>query len=246
MPKVLINGAKGKMGVAAVEALGEVEDLDLCLALDMGDDVAAEVAKTPVDVVLDLTHPNGLKDRVAGYLALGLDVVVGATGLSAEDKDALVDLASAKNKTVLICPNFSISALLLMKFSAEAAKYMPRVEIIEYHHDQKADAPSGTAIKTADMIQQQDCKVNDLTLDEKEMLKGARGGKSGDIPIHAVRLPGFVADQDVIFGGLDQTLMIRQTTLSRKAFMPGVLLALRKYHELGQGVFDGLEKVLFG
>ena len=241
---MLVNGAKGKMGAEAVLTLESVSDLELGLALDKDDHLSSEVKNNQVEVALDLTFPVGLKDRVLTYLDLGLDVVVGATGLTFSDKEIITKKAVQVNKRVLLCPNFSISALLLMKFSVEAAKYMPRVEIIEYHHDKKVDAPSGTAIKTAEMIQENGRIVNEKDLEESEVLVGSRGGKCGRIPIHALRLPGIVADQDVIFGGVDQTFMLRQTTLSRKAFMPGVLLALRGVQNLEMGLTDGLEHLL--
>ena len=242
--RILVNGAKGKMGTEAVLTLNSVSDLELVLALDKDDELNAELKKTSVDVALDLTYPVGLKDRICSYLDAGLNVVVGATGLTESDKTIISKQALAVQKKVLLCPNFSISALLMMKFSVEAAKYMPRVEIIEYHHDKKVDAPSGTAIKTAEMIQENGVLVNEKDLEESEVLQGARGGKCGRIPIHALRLPGIVADQDVIFGGIDQTFMLRQTTLSRKAFMPGVLLALRGLDTLKIGLTDGLEHLL--
>jgi 4-hydroxy-tetrahydrodipicolinate reductase len=131
----------------------------------------------------------------------------------------------------------------MMKFAAEAAKYMPRVEIMEFHHDQKADAPSGTAIKTVDLIHESGISVNQVMLNETEIVEGSRGGSYRGVPIHSIRLPGFVASQEVVLGGLGQTLKIRHDSIARDSFMPGVLLAIRKVMEC-DGLVYGLEKVL--
>ena len=146
---------------------------------------------------------------------------------------------------MLVCPNFAIGAILMMTCAAEIAKYMPRVEIIESHHDKKVDAPSGTAIKTAQVIAESNPSINKKTklIDETEILPGARGGKKGNIPIHSVRLPGIVADQTVTFGGVGQTISLSHRTINREAFMPGVILAIRTVTQL-KGLTYGLEKIL--
>ena len=140
--------------------------------------------------------------------------------------------------------NFAIGAVLMMKFAAEASQYMPRVEIIEYHHDQKLDAPSGTAIKTADLIAEKNPNVNSGdTVDEQELIEGSRGGSRHNIPIHSVRLPGYVASQRVILGGVGQTLTLSHDTIHRNSFMPGVVLAIRKMSSF-KGLQYGLETVM--
>ena len=243
--RVLVNGANGKMGQETVKTINEASQFELVAATDIDDNVEETCQRTTPDVIIDFTHPDGLKERINTYIRLGIHAIIGTTGLTQKDQDEIDSFAKKNTCIILICPNFSISALLMMKYSAEAAKYMPNVEIIEYHHNQKADAPSGTAIKTADWIQKQNPSINTIPLPEKQIAIGSRGAKTGTIPIHAVRLPGYVADQDVILGGDDQTLLIRQTTLSRKAFMPGVRLAVEKYTQLPSGLHYGLELLLF-
>lgn len=243
--KVLVNGAKGKMGLQTIETIQQDPELTLRYALDKNDSLNDICQNQKPDVIIDFTNPVGLKKRIKSYISQQIPSIIGATGLSETDQNELHLMAKKHHCTVWVCPNFSISALLMMKYAAEAAKYMPHIEIIEYHHDQKADAPSGTAIKTADLIQKTYPNVNQTPLPEKDVAIGSRGAKTGNIPIHAIRLPGFVADQDVILGGDDQTLLIRQTTLSRKAFMPGVRFALKNYHKLSSGLHYGLELLLF-
>src|SRR5690606_6055975 len=165
------------------------------------------------------------------------------TGLTQENLDEIERLAAKSGKAFLVAPNFAIGAILMMRFAAEAAKFFPEAEIIELHHDKKIDAPSGTAIKTAEIINNARLQQPAAKPAPLEKIKGARGGELTGIHIHSVRLPGLVAHQEVIFGGMGQTLTIRHDSLDRSSFMPGVLLAIRKVTK-EQGLITGLESFL--
>ena len=243
MIRILVNGALGKMGAETVKAVSGDAGLVLVAKTDATDDLTSIIKEAKPEVAVEFTHPACVKNNVELLLRAGVRPVVGTTGLSAADLADLDALARSCNLGVLVAPNFAIGAVLMMKFAATAAQYMPRVEILEFHHDQKADAPSGTAVKTADLIAETYEKINDVVLDEKELVVGARGGNYRNIPIHSIRLPGFVASQEVIFGGLGQTLKLRHDSISRDSFMPGVLIAIRKVQEI-TGLVYGLENVL--
>jgi 4-hydroxy-tetrahydrodipicolinate reductase len=169
-------------------------------------------------------------------LKTGVVPIVGTTGISAEDRLQVDILCSESSTGALIAPNFALGAVLLMRFCKEAAAYFPDAEVIEMHHEKKLDAPSGTAAATAEMIAEGRKNRSPMSLPPGafEKIAGSRGGKAaGDVPVHSVRLPGFVASELVVFGGLGQTLSIRHDTIDRSSFMPGVLLALRKVSEFG-------------
>jgi len=243
MISVVVNGYKGKMGQACVVAVNEAEDMALVGTCGRDDSLVGCLETEKPDVVVDLTHPDGVYDNVKTILENGCHAIVGTTGLSDEQMDELGQLAEEHEKALLICPNFAIGAILMMQFAAKAATYMDRVEIIELHHDKKADAPSGTAIKTAEVIATANPDINREELNETEIIPGSRGGKHRQIPVHSVRLPGLVANQEVMFGGLGQTLSIKHDTISRESFMPGILLCIRKADEI-RGLVYGLEKIL--
>jgi 4-hydroxy-tetrahydrodipicolinate reductase len=243
MIKVLVNGAHGKMGAEVVLAVSREEDMVLVGKIDRFDNLAERIQTLKPDVVVDFTHPDVVNDNVKIILSEGVRPVVGTTGLSAADLAAIEKLAKKKKLGAIVAPNFAIGAILMMKFAAEASKYMPRVEIVEYHHDNKADAPSGTAIKTAEMIAATNHHINQAKLVETEIIPGARGGKKAQIPIHSIRLPGYVAHQEVLFGGLGQTLSLRHDALSRESFMPGVILSIRKVMQMDKLVY-GLENLI--
>lgn len=243
MIRVVVSGASGKMGAQTVQAISEEQDIQLVGTTRRGDDLAALLQTTKPDVVVDFTHPSCVMDNIVTILENGAYPVVGTTGLSEGNLATLDRLSKEKNMAVLVCPNFAIGAILMMTFAAQAAKYMPRVEIIEYHHDKKADAPSGTALKTIDMIHKTNSSINTHKNQEHESVPGARGGTLYNIPVHSIRLPGYVAHQEVIFGGIGQTLSIRHDTISRESFMPGVILSIRKVKQLS-GLVYGLENIL--
>ena len=221
--RVLVNGAKGKMGQEVIKAVSKEAELELVAQTDLGDDLAETIKKSRPDVVIDFTIPKSAMGNIRTAAKNKCHVIVGTTGMTEKDLAEIKDLCSTNGVNILVAPNFAVGAVLMMKYASDAAKYMPKAEIIELHHDQKLDAPSGTALKTADMM------------------KNSSGIK--DVPIHSVRLPGFVADQQVIFGGLGQTLTIKHQTTGRECFMPGVVLAAKKIKSL-KGLTYGLENIL--
>ncbi|WP_295635470.1 4-hydroxy-tetrahydrodipicolinate reductase [uncultured Mitsuokella sp.] len=262
MTTVIVNGACGRMGQAVLKAVQEADGLELVGAVDIkgGADTGALVGlpangilvetdleallerKNP-EVMVDFTRPDVVFGNVMTALKHGTSPVVGTTGLSDEQKAEIAKAAEENNTPAFIAPNFAIGAVLLMLMSRQAAKYMPDVEIIELHHDKKLDAPSGTAIQTAAMIAEVRKEHKQGNPDEFEKLKGARGADYEGMHIHSVRLPGYVAHQEVIFGGLGQTLTIRHDSLNRESFMPGVVLAAKKVRSL-KGLTVGLDKLL--
>ena len=241
--RVLVNGAKGRMGRTVVAAVQADPALELVAETDLGDDLPGTIARSKAEVVVDFTHPTGAYANVQAILAAGAHPVVGTTGFTAQQIAELQKRAGALRLGGLIAPNFAIGAVLMMRFAAEAARHMPFVEIIELHHDGKAEAPSGTAIKTAELIAEARPRAPALLVESKELAPGARGTKGYAVPIHSVRLPGHVAHQEVILGGLGETLRIRHDSISRESFMPGVLLAIKKAPSLTQ-LFYGLEHLL--
>lgn len=224
--RVLVNGARGKMGAETVKAVLKEADLELVGQADLGDKLAKSIKSTKAEVVVDFTTPSSVMENVRTILNSRTHAVVGTTGLTSENLAEIKKLCEKNKVNCVVAPNFAIGAVLMMKFAREAAHYMPQVEIIELHHDKKLDAPSGTAKKTAEMI-----------MAERE------GVKTQKVPIHSVRLQGLVAHQEVIFGGLGQTLKIRHDSISRESFMPGVILAIRKVGKL-KGLVYGLENLL--
>lgn len=216
--KVIVNGAKGKMGSETVRAVQKEADLELVAQTDFGDNLAEIIKNTGAEVVVDFTVPLSVMENIRIILNSGAHGVIGTTGISEENLREIKALCEKNKVNCLVAPNFAIGAVLMMHFAKEAIKHMPNAEIIEMHHETKVDRPSGTALKTAHLL-----------------------GKN--IPIHSVRLPGFVAHQEVIFGGLGQTLTIRHDSISRESFMPGVILAIRRLPEL-KGLVYGLEHLL--
>jgi 4-hydroxy-tetrahydrodipicolinate reductase len=211
--RVAVAGAAGRMGQAVCAAVEGAPDLVLTGRADPALGVALADVLGDADVVVDFTRPETALANVRACAAAGVHAVVGTTGW---DLDGARDVRGA---AVLFAPNFAIGAVLMMRFAAEASRHMARAEIVELHHDGKLDAPSGTAARTAALME-------------------------GDVPIHSVRLPGLVAHQEVILGDVGQTLTIRHDSLSRESFMPGVLLAVRRVGELPEGLTVGLERLL--
>ncbi|MHB8172038.1 MAG: 4-hydroxy-tetrahydrodipicolinate reductase [Thermincolia bacterium] len=260
---VLVAGAAGRMGREVVKAVAGDENLELVGTVDfqhLGQDagtlagigelgvvITQELVQTIKDtqaqVVVDFTNPDAVLGNIKTILNAGAYPVVGTTGLDQKELEELDQLAKAKGLGCLVAPNFAIGAILMMKFAAQAAKYMPHVEIIELHHDQKLDAPSGTALKTAEAIMKVRESFRQGHFNEFEKIPGSRGGDYEGMRIHSVRLPGYVAHQEVIFGGLGQSLIIRHDSISRESFMPGVVLACNKIMDY-KGVVYGLENLL--
>ena len=241
---ILVNGYRGKMGQEAVQAIEASPDLNLVGTADTGDDIVELIHIHKAQVVLDFTRADTVYTNTKLIISAGAHPVIGTTGLTREQIQELKNLCEAKKLGALIIPNFSIGAVLMMKYARDAARYFPDVEIIELHHNQKQDSPSGTAIKTAEMIaQNRSSKNKAFEINIKETLPGARGALGYDIPIHSVRLSGLVAHQEVIFGGEGETLTLRHDSLHRQSFMPGVCLACKKVVEL-DGLIEGLEFIL--
>jgi 4-hydroxy-tetrahydrodipicolinate reductase len=267
---VVVNGAAGKMGREVIKAVAQAPDLTLVGAVDnnprhLGKDVG-EVAgcgelEVPIvndlqsallmasqekqlSVMVDFTHPDSVYDNVRSAIAYGVRPVVGTTGLSPEKIQDLAEFADKASTGCLIIPNFSIGMVLLQQAAIQASQYFDHVEIIELHHNQKADAPSGTAIQTAQLLAEMGKSFNPPTVTETEKLAGARGSLADEgIRIHSIRLPGLIAHQEVIFGAAGQIYTLRHDTSDRSCYMPGVLLSIRKIIQL-QSLVYGLEKIL--
>lgn len=265
MIRVLVTGAAGRMGlevlktvwmadetelVGAIDVQGAGRDIGLMMGMgEMGlslrSDLTGALDDLHPDVMVDFTSPQVVAKNVNLALQAGVRPVVGTTGLDAVELEKIKELADAKGVGCVIAPNFAIGALLMIKFAAEAARYMPHVEIIELHHDRKLDAPSGTALMTAEKISKVRGDFQQGLTTETEKIACSRGGRfDGGIRLHSIRLPGLVAHQEVIFGGLGQTLTIRHDSISRESFMPGVLVAIRKVMDLNRMVY-GLENLIF-
>lgn len=239
MLRVAVLGSKGRMGAATCAAIGEDPDVELVAAID-ADDSREVILDAGADVCVDFTHPDSVKANTSWLLTSGVHAVVGTTGLTADDVEDIRALTGPAN--AVIAPNFAIGAVLMMVFARQAAAHLPQAEIIESHHDRKVDAPSGTALRTAEMIHEgRATSVRPPGPDGHP----ARGMIHDDTPIHSVRLPGLVAHQEVVFGGLGQTLTIRHDSIDRSSFMPGVLLAVKEVPRR-PGLTVGLEHLLFG
>ena len=246
--KVAVLGAKGRMGTETVAAIESSGDLILSSALDLGDSLE-QLVKTGTEVIVDFTHPESVMKNLEFAISNGIHVVVGTTGFD-DKKLAVLKELLAKNPKVgaLIAPNFGLGAVLMMQFSQTAAKYFESVEIIELHHANKVDAPSGTAIRTAEMITdaRKQSKKSAMPDASKTIIPGARGAKVGDVPIHSVRSHGYVAHQEVIFGDAGETLSIRHDSINRAGFMPGVLIGIRnvaKHPGLTVGLENYMEEI---
>lgn len=252
--KVIIAGFKGKMGQAAYKMVTEDPELTLVGLLDPFTD-EKEVAGVPVfntkeglaglqaDVWIDFTTPKVAYENTRFALENGFSPVVGTTGFTPEQIEELTQLSRQKRLGGLIAPNFALGAVLLMQFAAQAAKYFSDVEIIELHHDNKKDAPSGTAIKTAELISKVRTSKQQGASDEEESLSGARGAAFDGMRIHSVRLPGLVAHQEVIFGSQGEGLTLRHDSYDRVSFMTGVNLGIKEVVKRSELVY-GLEHLL--
>jgi 4-hydroxy-tetrahydrodipicolinate reductase len=241
--RVGVLGAKGKVGATMVQAVEAAEDLTFSAGVDAGDPLST-FADSQTEVVIDFTHPDVVMDNLKFLIDNGIHAVVGTTGFTDERLTHVQTwLADKPEVAVLIAPNFAIGAVLSMHFAQQAARYFESVEVIELHHPQKADAPSGTAARTARLIAEarKDMPPNpDAT---STGLEGARGANVDGIPVHSVRLAGLVAHQEVLFGTQGETLTIRHDSLDRTSFVPGVLLAVRKVRE-HPGLTVGIEPLL--
>lgn len=241
--RVLVNGAAGKMGTTVCAAVEAAEDMDLVGKSDVGSDLAKEIWRGGPKVVVDFTHPSVARANADCILDAGVRGVIGTTGFTDEDIEQLGRKAGARGLGMVIAPNFAIGVVLMMRFAEEAVRHLPAVEIIELHHDQKADAPSGTALATARRVARARGAAPPGEVHGKTAVEGVRGGRCDGIPVHSVRLRGLLAHQEVLLGGPGQVLTLRHDTMDRTAFMPGVLLAIRKVTSL-RGLVFGLDGLL--
>lgn len=261
--KIIVAGPRGKMGREAVKMINNTEHFTLVACVDHKNDglkvkdieglpdsnapIYQDISKCfsdiEADVLVDLTTPEFGYKHTKLALLNGIRPVVGTTGFTKEQLQELEQLTEEKELGVVIAPNFALGAVLMMQFSKWAAKYFPDVEIIERHHDQKLDAPSGTAVKTAELIQEAREAKKQGHRDEKETLEGARGADVDGMHIHSVRLPGLVAHQEVMFGSSGETLTIKHDSINRESFMTGVKLSVEKVMELNAFIY-GLENLL--
>jgi len=264
MISVCLIGAGGRMGLEIVRALYGDPETQLTSAVgrsnaghDVGElagigargvalqaELAAALSQGKPDVALDVSIPSAVMPNARECLQHEIPLVIGATGLSESDLEELNRLGREVSRPVLVAPNFAIGAILMMRFAAQAAKYFDNAEILEFHHEKKLDAPSGTAFKTALLMREARGEDFERVGGDDANAPGARGGQIGGVALHSIRQPGFLAHQEVIFGMAGQTLHIRHDAISRQCYMPGVLLALKKVRGLGAGVHFGLETIL--
>lgn len=255
--RVAVTGAVGRMGIETVQTVLAAEDMTLVAAVDRqchGDEIAPGIPIRPTltealketspDVLVDFTVADAAYAHAETALRGKVATVIGASGISPDQMEALRGVSESTGVPCAIIPNFAVGAVLMMRFSEMAAEWMPAAEVIELHHDRKLDAPSGTAMHTAEIMS----KKGDLgkrEVESKELAEGARGAKVGGIPVHSVRLPGLLAHQMVLFGGEGELLTLRHDSLNRKSFMTGVKLAIRRIRE-HQGLVLGLDSLMFG
>jgi 4-hydroxy-tetrahydrodipicolinate reductase len=245
MIKVGVLGARGRMGAEVVAAVEAAADCQLVAALDLGDSLD-QLVSSGAQVVVDFTTPDSVMANIEFLITHKIHAVIGTTGFDDARLAKLKSLSSAHPEVgILIAPNFAIGAVLMMEFAAKAAKYFESAEIIELHHPDKVDAPSGTASRTAGIISaaRKEAKLAAMPDATSTSLDGARGALVGEVPVHSVRLRGLIAHQEVLFGGLGETLSIRHDSLDRAGFMPGVLLGIRSVISR-PGVTFGLENLM--
>ena len=272
---VLVSGALGKMGSEVVNSILNSHDCELVAAIDINKDnngknisellnlkscdilvsndlegSLCSISQTYRNdkikpVLIDFTHPESVYENTRSSIAYGISPVVGTTGLTTSQINDLSIFAQKASIGCAIIPNFSVGMVLLQQAASVAAKFYDNIELIEMHHNQKADSPSGTCLKTAEMIEEYPKKYNEVLVKESESLKGVRGGlRDSGLNIHSIRLPGLLAHQVVIMGSPGETYTIRHDTIDRKAYMPGVLQAIRKISNFNTLVY-GLEKLIF-
>lgn len=264
MIDVIVTGASGRMGSEVVRAVSAEDDMRVVAAVDPGalgtavrdsagadvhvtTDLSAVLAGTATRVLVDFTTPSVVESNVRSALAAGVPCVVGTTGVSEghwrEVHAEATGAAPGEGPCLFIAPNFAVGAVLMMRFAAQAARYLPHCEIIELHHDRKLDAPSGTAMRTAALVSAARSADPKVPGRDTEVEEGARGAVVEGVHVHSVRLPGLVAHQEVVFGGQGQTLSLRHDSIDRTSFMPGVVLAVREV--VGRrGVVVGLEALM--
>lgn len=249
MIKVAVCGAMGKMGKEVCLAVEECLETELVAKIDIASDgmyhsIADAHRVEDIDILVDFTQPKSIFENAKYCLNNNIKIVIGTTGLKDKEIEELKQLSKEKNTGCLIAPNFSTGAVLMMMFAKQASKYFDNAEIIELHHNQKKDAPSGTSIKTAAMMAEVKDDFTKNNCAETETIEGARGGNSySNIHIHSVRMPGYIASQEVIFGSSGQIMTIRHDSMDRKCYMQGVLLAVKHIFKHNDFVY-GLDNIM--
>ena len=242
MIKVGVLGAAGRMGATVCDAVEADDDLELVARVDV-DHSLDDLVSSGAEVAVDFTTPASVRANVEFCLDHGIHAVVGTTGLAADDLDALGTRVASAGVNVFVAPNFALGAVLMMRFAAQAAPYFDTAEIVERHHDKKLDAPSGTALRTADLMNGARGQPWHASVESNDSLGGSRGGDRDGLRIHSLRVRGSVAHQEVVLGSAGETLTIRHDSLDRSSFMPGVMLAVKKVASL-DGLVVGLEHLL--
>lgn len=241
--RIIINGANGKMGQLAVKTLKQDAQFTVVGELGHKDDLTTVIKDTQAHVVLDLTTAEAVFKNALAIINAGARPVIGTSGLLKDQVQELKKQCAQQKLGGIIAPNFSLGAILMMKHAQQIAKYFSDIEIIEMHHNGKLDSPSGTAVRTAELLAETRTNPPTTLPNAREMIAGARGANYQHIPIHSIRLPGLVAHQEIIFGGTGETLTIRHDTIDRQCFMPGVLLACKKVTEVNELIY-GLESLI--
>ncbi len=250
MIKVAVCGSNGKIGMEVVKAVSNDNELELVAKIDINNGQFSSIEEASkeckIDVLVDFTQPQSIYQNALYCLNHNINIVIGTTGLSDDEIANLKKLSEENKVSCFIAPNFSTGAVLMMMFAKQAAKYFDNAEIIELHHNQKKDAPSGTAIKTALMMSEANPDFTTGNCPETETIKGSRGGTSySNIHIHSVRMPGYIASQEVLFGSSGQTFKIRHDSMNRECYMPGVLMAVKHVVKKPEFVY-GLENIMEG
>lgn len=240
---ILINGADGKMGQMTVNAFRNHPEFCIVKQTGRNDNLIDEIKTSGAEIVIDFTNAESVFTNSLAIIEAGAHPVIGTSGLTQDQITKLQKRCADLKLGGIIAPNFSLGAVLMMKYAQEIAKYFPDVEIIEMHHDGKLDSPSGTAVRTAELIASARHNTHPNPKKIRETIPGARGASYQTIPIHAIRLPGLVAHQQILFGGVGETLTIKHDTIDRQCFMPGIILACQKVTGLNKLVV-GLEQIL--
>lgn len=240
---VIINGAKGKMGQLTIKALSTLPDFSIVNCPDKEDNLEKIIKDSNAKIVIDFTNAHSVFKNTTTIIQSGAHPVIGTSGLMKDQIETLQKECLSLQLGGLIIPNFSIGAVLMMKYAEKIAHYFPTVEIIEMHHAGKLDSPSGTAIRTAELISMARSSLPEIPSNTRQTIPGARGATYQQIPIHSIRLPGLLANQQVIFGNTGETLTLRHDTIDRECFIPGIILACQKVLGLEKLVY-GLEHIL--
>lgn len=241
--KIIVAGANGKMGKTTLDALANEKDLALVDVVNRGDDLSKSIRIHQADVVIDFTTPQSGYQNALAIIESDARPVIGTTGLTADNISTLKRLCDSKQLGGIVAPNFSVGAILMMRFAAEAMRFFPDVEIVEMHHPHKVDAPSGTAKKTAEMIAEHRKTKNTSHFIDSNLNAASRGNHCHDIPIHSIRMSGYFASQKIVFGNQGELFSIQHDALDRQAMMPGLFFCCREVMKMNHLLY-GMENLL--